>query len=100
MQIPAGQIRSRRRIGSVGSRPLFEIGCIGGLFVVVAPKSGGGTEVLGCGSHAAIARHMAKRNPDVILDILEKAEQPALEDFADLLPRYDALLRDLQSWSR
>lgn len=68
--LPASQERYRRLVGSLGSRPVYQIGGIGGIHVVAA-----GREILGMGTLGALARHVAKRaHPDIEFNDLEKSE--------------------------
>lgn len=98
MQIPASQIRSRRRVGRSRGRAVYQIGAVGGLHLVAAHNDGGVFEILGAGSHPAVARHLARRTaPDIEFDDLQKSEAVDPRDFADVLPRYAEVTADLRA---
>ncbi len=91
MNITNVHIASKRKIGTIGSRPVYEIATTGGLHLVVAPKAGG-VETLGSGPHRAVARFIAqKRNSELQLNELAKSEFVPPECFQHLLPEYEAL---------
>lgn len=79
-----------KRIGRIGHAPVFEIGTKGGLFVVMSSK-GGVWEPIGLGPHRAIARHIAKKKePDMVLTELSKADHVDPQAYQRLLPEYEA----------
>jgi hypothetical protein len=75
VNIPKSEIIGRpKKIGTLGSEPVMELQTIGGLALVFLAKNGT-TQILGVGSHKAIARHIAlKENPDIQLTELSKSE--------------------------
>jgi len=96
MMLPANQVAYRKRIGSSAGKPVFGVGLIGGLHLVVCQKSGG-FETLGAGSHPAVARYIAQRNaPDIHYEELMKNSAPTYEDFKDLLPPYEEMTRQMR----
>lgn len=87
MNIPENQILYRKLIGKTKDQNLFQIGTIGGLVLVV--KSHG--EVLGVGSHPALARHIAaKREEMVEYTELSKNEIVDIQHFQHLIEKYEA----------
>lgn len=91
MDITLAHIASKKKIGTLGSRPVFEIATTGGLHLVVALK-GTGVETLGSGPHRAVARFIAqKRHEDLKLTDLAKNEEVSLDCFRHLLSEFEAL---------
>lgn len=83
--LPASQQSYKKVVGRMGSRPLYAIGGIGGIHVIAA-----GTEVLGMGSHPALAKLIARKNHrDVEFDDLEKSEQVDPRFFAGILADWE-----------
>lgn len=96
MTIPGNQVSSRRRIGSSAGKAVFGVALIGGLHIVALAKQGG-MEILGLGSHPAVARYIAMRNaPDIKYDELMKSGEPQYDDFKDLLPLYVEMTRQMR----
>lgn len=91
MNIPGQQVKSRRRVGTVGGRGVWQVDLIGGLHLIAAERAGGDLEIAGMSSHPLMARHIAKRHlGDVKYTDLMKAERVDPRDFGDLLPHWDA----------
>lgn len=98
MDIPQKQISSTKKIGKTGDdKDVMLLQLIGGLYLVVCQKDGGGFRTLGAGSHPAIAKHIALQDKDarVKFDTLDKSEYPFYL-FADLLPDYLQLTKSMQ----
>lgn len=74
MQIPAGEIKYKKKIGHIGDAAVWEVGTKGGFHVVLSQKADR-LETLGVGPHRAVARHLAKRNaPGMVITELSKSE--------------------------
>lgn len=97
MNIPVAQVSYRRRIGRSGKNPVFGIGTVGGLHLVVAARDNGGFTTLGAGSHPGIARFIAKRADDAIEFDLMKSEHLDPKFFEDLLPDYEELTAQIRA---
>jgi hypothetical protein len=88
MNIPTNEIVSKRLVGKLRGKGVWAIRTRGGLHVVGLD----GGEVLGIGSHRAVARHISlSRNPDLCWTELSKAEHYPLSEIAHLLPEYEIL---------
>jgi hypothetical protein len=98
LNIASKEVKDRKKIGHLGTRAVFAISVIGGLHLVAAEKAGSGQlEILGAGSHAAVARHIAERQHEsVVFDSLEKSEYCSLEHFIDLIPAYEEVTAQLR----
>jgi|SRR6185436_18662878 len=97
MEITAEHIDKKRRVGKLGHNPVFAISTTGGLHLVVVAR-GGQAEVLGTGSHAAIARHIAKKREEKIeWSDLNKSDHVPYACFEDILPRYEALTEQFRN---
>jgi hypothetical protein len=101
MNIPAAQVKSKRRCGRTGSRAVWHASTVGGFHIIAAARDGGGMEILGTGSHPAVARFLARRAaPDIEFDDLQKSVDDP-RDFADLIPQAameTAYMRKLQGY--
>jgi hypothetical protein len=89
------QVAYKKRIGKLGDTPVYEVGLIGGLHLIM---KAGSKAPLGAGPHPAVARHLARqRNPEIEYTMLQKGDwvDPAL--FQDILPQYEALTDQLAS---
>ncbi len=99
MNIPAEQIRYKKRIGTVEDDPVWEVGTVGGLHLVIAARKGK-AETLGVGPHRAVARHIAKkREPKLSITELSKSDWCPPNTYEHLLPKYEqttSTLRRLQ----
>lgn len=90
MDIPAEQVAYKKVIGKLGNNKVFEIGLIGGLHLVIVAKNK--PETLGMGSHPAVARHIArKKEPDLDLTELAKAEEVDSRCYEHLIPVYEEM---------
>lgn len=100
MNIKPEHIESKKKIGTLRGKPVVEIKTTGGFHMVVTSNSEGGFETLGTGPHKAVARHIAKkREPELEITELSKADHVDEAHFARLLPEYEALtdkIRKLQ----
>lgn len=93
--IGANQISYKKRIGSLENAPIYEMGLIGGLYLVVRPK-GSSFETLGAGSHKAVARHLAKKlHPKVEITELAKGDWIDPSTFQHQLPKYEQIVNEL-----
>ena len=91
--IGADQVSYRKKVGRLGKDPLYEIGLIGGLHLIM---KAGSKEPLGAGPHRAVARHIAKRrNPDVEWTDLSKADWWPEDTYILILPKYEAVTAQL-----
>jgi len=91
LQIAPEHVASRKKVGSVGTNPVFEILTTGGLYMNVMGKNGS-FEVLSTGPHRAVARYIAEqREHTLVWSELSKADFIPYEDFAHLVPKYQAL---------
>lgn len=97
MQIPQNEVVSTKKIGHLGSNPVYAISTVGGLHLIMT-KRAGVTSVLSAGSHMAIARHIArKKEPNLVIDELSKADYIPEEYFVDLVPEFEQLTDDLNA---
>lgn len=97
MNIPAKEVKERKKIGHIGARTVYGIAVVGGLHLVAATKSEGqGLEVLGAGSHPGVARHIAKQRHAVVYDALAKSEEVDPRHYGDLLPAGEAYTEQLR----
>lgn len=93
-QITPDQVEYKKRIGKMEGQPVFEVGLIGGLCMVVDRRG----QPLGAGPHRAVARHIAKkRNPTLEWTELSKADHVEEEHYAHLLPQYEELTDQLSA---
>lgn len=97
IQLTPEQIAHKKKIGSLKGKPVFEIKTKGGFFVVAAAGDANKkSEILGTGSHRAIARHIAEKNaPEFKIDALEKSDFE-LELYQEFIPYYEKLTDDLR----
>jgi hypothetical protein len=87
MLIPSDEIVSKRSVGRLGSKSLWEIGTIGGLWLIESRSSDGSKQVVGAGSHRAVARMTARKlQPDIEWTMLEKSQEIDPRDVEDILP--------------
>jgi hypothetical protein len=93
--IAANQISYKKRIGSLDAAPVFEMGLIGGLYLITKPK-GSKYEILGAGSHKAVARHLAKKlHKKLEISELAKGDWIDPATFQHQLPKYENLVNEL-----
>ncbi len=91
MDISEKHLAYKKRIGMYKGNPVWELATTGGWHLVVGTKAGG-QHTFGCGSHRAIARHIArKREASLEITELSKADYVPVEAFEHLLPQYEAL---------
>ena len=84
-------IKTKKKVGSVNSNPVFEILTTGGLWMNILGK-GSGFEVIGTGPHRGVARYISEqRQPSLQWNDLAKADWQDPAHFAFLLPKYNAL---------
>lgn len=60
LKIDAKHIKDKDEIGSLDGHPVHKLVTYGGL-VIIAMMKGGEPEVIGLGSHQAIAKHLAEK---------------------------------------
>lgn len=100
MDIGPAQIARKAKIGRLGENPVYELATIGGLHLCVLVK-GSKFEVIGTGSHRAIAKHVArKRCPEIVWTDLSKSDPVEDRVVQNLLPRYEALTEALRTAQR
>ena len=87
MIIPADELCYKSIIGKWGSKTLYGCGTIGGLHMVEARSPDGTKQIIGAGSHRAVARMTAKRQyPEIEFTMLEKSQEIDPRDVEDILP--------------
>ena len=97
MNIPASEILSRKKIGLSKGRPVYAVALIGGLHMIVAIGNGV-METLGVASHAALARHISRKNDsEIVFNDLSKSEQIDPRHFGELLTKYEQLTNDFRN---
>ena len=90
MNIPAKEVVYKKRIGNLKGSPVYSVGTIGGLHLVIS-SDGGRFEPIGVSPHPAMSRFIAKKkNPEIEYDCLEKSDQDC-GYFTDLLLEYEEL---------
>lgn len=88
MEITEKQLAWKKKIGRVGSNPVWEMATTGGLHLIAVNKSGK-TEILGTGPHRAVARHIARKHcPEMVITDLNKADHVEIDHFKFCLPQY------------
>ena len=93
MEIDANQIEpgSKKEIGKLGAKRVFKLATLGGLQMIIAATPSG-PELLGAGSHQAIAKHIAKKkHPEVEFNELSKSEEIPYDCYKQFVPQYEAL---------
>lgn len=95
MDLSANQIKSKKRVGRIGSNPVVEVMTKGGLHMIITARAGK-PETLGVGSHRAVARFIAGQKADISWSELSKADHLAVEHFAHVLPKYEALTDEIR----
>jgi hypothetical protein len=94
--ISPDQIAYKKKVGRLGQSPVYEVGLIGGLHLILKAGKDGKTTPLGAGPHRAVARHIAKvRNPELELTELSKSDWVDPAHFRDIVPRYEYLTDEL-----
>jgi hypothetical protein len=101
MDISKEQIASKKTIGQYKGKPVLELVTKGGLHMVIAHKDGK-HEAIGSGPHSAVARHIAsKREPDMQLTELSKADYMEPYLYLAMVPEYERLTDLIQdTWER
>jgi hypothetical protein len=90
MDLEARHIAYSKVIGQLNGDKVVEMATTGGLVMIAVRKAR--PEVLGAGSHRAIARLIAsQKQPDIKYTELAKGDYVPEEYVKDLLPRYEAL---------
>jgi len=83
-------IKTKKQVGTVNSKPVWELQTTGGLWVNVLGK-GAGFEVIGTGPHRGVARYISEqKQPNVQWSDLAKADWHDPASFAFILPKYIA----------
>lgn len=93
MQIDAKQLAYKKQVGTLKSKPVWELATKGGLHMLIsADGAGGNAKVLSTGPVRAVARYIAeKREPDLILNELSKSEEMDPYTFLSVVPQYEAI---------
>lgn len=95
MQIRRQDIGTKKKIGQLDGRPVFEIACKGGYHIICSPN-GPKIDYLGAGPHRAVARFIAKKSrPDMKIDDLSKSDWVDPEHFQHLVPHWENVTADL-----
>lgn len=80
-----------RKVGLFKGKPVFEVATTGGYHLLQGVKDGQ-AHTFGVGPHRAIARHIArKRNPDLEITELSKADYVDPQTYVHLLPAYEQM---------
>jgi hypothetical protein len=91
MDVTPQHVSYRKQIGLFKGNPVFEVATTGGFHIIVGRKDGC-THTFGTGSHRAIARHIAKkREPDLLITEMSKADFVDPRAYQHLLPQYEEL---------
>lgn len=92
------QVKYRKEIGRLHDVPIFEVGLIGGLCLVMKADGKRRAEPLGVGPHRAVARFIAKkRNPEIEYTDLTKSDWLPVDHFRDILPQYEEMTTAFQA---
>lgn len=82
-------------IGKLKNDPIVELATTGGLVMVAIKKAK--PEILGAGSHRAIARLIAsKKQPEIQYTELAKGDYVPEQYVRDLLPRWEAVTNEIR----
>lgn len=89
-------IRETKRIGQIGSDPVYQLECIGGItLIMVKNEEERSGEFIGAGTHPAMARFAARRRrPELQLTDLQKAVVDTAV-FEPYLPYFDTFVDNL-----
>jgi hypothetical protein len=91
MDLTPEHLSYKKQIGLYKGSPVYECATTGGFHIIVGRK-GNELHTFGTGSHRAIARHIArKREPELVITEMSKADEVPLEAFGHLVPGYEAL---------
>jgi hypothetical protein len=97
MIIPMDEIIYKNIVGRLGNKALWAIGTIGGLHLVESRSPDGSKQVIGAGSHRAVARMTAKRmHQDIEWTVLEKSSEVDPRDVEDVMPFWLEVVRRAQ----
>ena len=97
MDIKPEHVASKKQVGTLKGKPVFQVRTTGGLVLVVASGSSG-TSILGVGPHQGVARYIAeKKESDLKWTDLSKADYVPYEAFAFILPKYEALTEEFRN---
>jgi hypothetical protein len=87
--VGSDQISYKKKVGKLGDTPIYEVGLIGGLHLIM---KAGSKSPLGAGPHRAVARHIAKkRNPEIDWTEISKSDYVEPQFYAAVLPKYEQL---------
>jgi hypothetical protein len=91
MEIQPQEIAYKKEIGKLKGVPVIEVGLKGGLHLVMVARKGK-AETLGVGPHRAVARYIAKKKEkDLELTELTKADYVDPRHFEFCLEEYETL---------
>ena len=94
--IKSNQLAYKKQVGKTEEgTPVWEIATKGGLHLVVKSQ-GSKFETLGTGPHRAIARHLAEGRCKITWTELSKSDHLDYYVMEPLLPKYDALTREMR----
>lgn len=97
MDIKKEHIASKKVVGKLDGKNVFELATTGGLHLIIADKNGK-PEAIGTGPHRAVSRYIAeKRNPEIQWTELSKADHIEPIFFQHLIPQYEELTDQLIS---
>jgi hypothetical protein len=88
-----------QKIGTHGKDPIYQCKTKGGLYLIIKKGDNGkGFDVMATGPHRAVARHIAMKNfEDIVFTELSKSDHVGIENFALIIPEYEALTARLQN---
>lgn len=93
-------IASKKRIGTLDTKPVVELVTTGGLYMVVMNKNGS-VETLGTGPHRAVARFLAKkREPSLVITELSKSDAIDEAAILSVAPKYERLTDEFNRLAR
>lgn len=103
MELKPQDVKSKKIVGRLKkggkTSEIHEIKCKGGLNILVS--TGDESSVLGVGSHPAIARMIASRNPGVTFTDLAKGNYVDEETLKAYLPEFEAMTAQAQRlWAK
>ena len=98
MDLSPKHLAYKKQIGLYKGKPVIECATTGGFHLIVGIKDGQ-QHTFGCGSHRAIARHIArKREPELEItelsksdDIDPRAYEHLLQGYQDITDRFNEL---------
>ncbi len=103
MNLLPQDVKSKKIVGRLKkggkTAEIHQVACKGGLNILVTGGNDG--EVLGVGSHPAIARMIASRNPGVTFTDLAKGNYVDEETLKAYLPEFEAMTAQAQRlWAK